>query len=165
MSEASNRREFLLKTAATVAAVGAVAACGGGDSVSPAQFAYGVASGDPLADRVILWTHAKIPGSNAVVPLTWEVASDSSFKTIVSTGKVETLEANAFTAKVDATGLAAGNTYFYRFRDAADSVSPVGTTRTLPTTSITSLKLAVFSCSLYSEGFFGSDEFQVGCPA
>ncbi len=154
MSEASNRREFLLKTAATVAAVGAVAACGGGDSVSPAHFAYGVASGDPLADRVILWTHAKIPGSNAAVPLTWEVASDSSFKTIVSTGKVETLEANAFTAKVDATGLAAGNTYFYRFRDAADSVSPVGTTRTLPTTSITSLKLAVFSCSLYSEGFF-----------
>jgi alkaline phosphatase D len=119
MSEASNRREFLLKTAATVAAVGAVAACGGGDSVSPAQFAYGVASGDPLADRVILWTHAKIPGSNAAVPLTWEVASDSSFKTIVSTGKVETLEANAFTAKVDATGLAAGNTYFYRFHDAA----------------------------------------------
>jgi len=154
MSEASNRREFLFKTAATVAAVSAVAACGGGDSVAPAQFAYGVASGDPLEDRVILWTHAKVPGSSASVPLTWEVASDSSFKTIVSTGKVDALEANAFTAKVDASGLTAGNTYFYRFRDATDMMSAVGTTRTLPMATVASLKLAVFSCSLYSEGFF-----------
>lgn len=154
MSEASNRREFLFKTAATVAAVSAVAACGGGDSVAPAQFAYGVASGDPLEDRVILWTHAKVPGSSASVPLTWEVASDSSFKTIVSTGKVDALEANAFTAKVDASGLTAGNTYFYRFRDATDTMSAVGTTRTLPMATVASLKLAVFSCSLYSEGFF-----------
>lgn len=157
MSEATNRRDFLVKTAVVVAAGSSVVACGdGGDDVPPvpAQFRYGVASGDPLTDRVMLWTHAKVPGSDAAVPLTWQVASDSGFTAIVSSGQVEALEANGFTAKVDATGLAAGGNYFYRFRDATGASSTVGTTRTLPTAGIASVKLAVFSCALYSEGFF-----------
>ena len=73
MSEVTSRREFLLKTAAAVAAGSSVVACGGGDGsapVTPAQFGYGVASGDPLSDRVILWIHAKVADSNASVPLT-----------------------------------------------------------------------------------------------
>lgn len=158
MSKASNRREFMLKTAATVAASTSVVACGGGDAVSSpaAKFPYGVASGDPLSDRVILWTYAKIPDSNASVPLTWQVATDSSFNTVVSSGKVSAMEANAFTVKVDATGLVPGASYFYRFRDEQGNSSVVGSTRTLPTASVASVKLAVFSCSLYSEGFFNA---------
>ena len=156
MSETSNRREFLLKTVAAVAAGSSVVACGGSDSTAPAQFTYGVASGDPLSDRVILWTYAKVPDTSAAVPLTWQVASDSSFNTVVSSGTVDALEANAFTAKVDATGLTAGATYFYRFRDALGTTSTVGTTRTLPVSTVTSVKLAVFSCSLYSEGYFNA---------
>lgn len=75
MSEIKNRRDFLVKTAAVVAASSSVVACGGGDTapalpVLPAQFSYGVASGDPLSDRVMLWTHAKVADSNADVPLT-----------------------------------------------------------------------------------------------
>ena len=58
MTEATNRRAFLLKAAAAAAAASSVVACGGSDSVavasSPAQFTFGVASGDPLSDRVIL---------------------------------------------------------------------------------------------------------------
>lgn len=159
MTTAPNRREFLLKTAATVAAGSAVTACGGGDgggdpAAAPAQFLYGVASGDPLADRVILWTHAKVAGSSAAVALTWQVASDSSFTSLVSSGQVNALPENDFTAKVDATGLVAGRSYFYRFRDAQGSSSAVGSTRTLPAAGVASVKLAVFSCSLYSEGFF-----------
>ena len=160
MSEVTSRREFLLKTAAAVAAGSSVVACGGGDDdsapVTPAQFGYGVASGDPLADRVILWTHAKVADSNASVPLTWQVATDSNFVNIVSSGSVEALPANGFTAKVDATGLSAGAAYFYRFRDAAGTTSSVGTTRTLPAASVASVKFAVFSCSLYSEGYFNA---------
>ena len=112
MSEVTSRREFLLKTAAAVAAGSSVVACGGGgdDSapVTPAQFGYGVASGDPLSDRVILWTYAKVADSNASVPLTWQVVTDSNFVNIVSSGSVQALPANGFTAKVDATGLSAG---------------------------------------------------------
>jgi len=130
-------------------------ACGGADARS-AVFSYGVASGDPLSDRVILWTHAKFPNSTDAVPLTWQVASDTAFTKVVSSGRVSASEATAFTAKVDATGLSAGNSYFYRFMDDAGSVSTVGTTRTLPTISVTSVKLAVFSCSLFSAGYFNA---------
>jgi alkaline phosphatase D len=164
MSDNANRREFLAKTAAVLAAGSSVAACGGRDDETPppapgvppaaARFSYGVASGDPLADRVMLWTHAQFADSNAAVPLAWQVASDPGFTAIVSSGQVEALEANGFTAKADATGLAPGATYFYRFRDALGTLSAVGTTRTLPAAGASSVKLAVFSCALYPQGFF-----------
>ena len=158
MPTTANRRDFLVKAAAAVAAGSSLAACGGGghDAGPPAstQFRYGVASGDPLPDRVILWTHARVAGSNAAIPLTWQVATDSGFAHIVSSGAVDALEDNGFTAKIDATGLTAGAAYYYRFQDAAGVLSPVGVTRTLPAASVTSLKLAVFSCPLYSEGYF-----------
>lgn len=158
MSEQSNRRDFIFKTATTAAAVaisGSLVACGGANA-SPAEFKYGVASGDPLADRVILWTHAKIPGSANAVGLVWQVAIAANFATILKTGRVEATEAASFTAKVDVTGLTAGTTYFYRFVDDAGIASTVGTTRTLPAANASSVKFAVFSCALYSEGFFNT---------
>ena len=165
----SRRRDFLdflvksSSSAMAVAAVGSLAACGGSDDVSspapapavtPAVFAFGVASGDPLTDRVILWSHAKVPNSTADVSLTWQVASDAAFTNIVRSGTLSTTEASSFTAKVDVTGLTAGASYFYRFRDVTGSTSAVGTTRTLPASNVASVKFAVFSCALYSEGFF-----------
>jgi alkaline phosphatase D len=153
--------EFLLKSsssAVALAVTGSLAACGGGGDTSlvpkPATFAFGVASGDPLTDRVILWTHAKIADSTSNVALTWQVATDIAFANIVKSGRLETTEASGFTGKVDATGLTAGNSYFYRFVDDAGSKSSVGITRTLVASSATSVKLAVFSCALYSEGYF-----------
>jgi alkaline phosphatase D len=164
VSENAKRREFLVKTAAVLAAGSPLMACGGGSdddnpppaAGTPAQFRYGVASGDPLADRVILWTHAKVPASDAPVLLTWQVASDSSFSTLVRSGQIAALAANDFTAKVDATGLAAGTPYHYRFLDATGTSSPVGITRTLPAAGVASVKFAVFSCALYPEGFFNA---------
>ena len=171
----SRRRDFLdflvksSSSAIAVAVTGSLAACGGGDELvntttlpsppilpapTPSVFAFGVASGDPLADRVILWTHAKIPGSTASVALIWQVALDSAFTSVVRSGSLTATEAASFTAKVDVTGLTAGASYFYRFRDAAGSSSTVGTTRTLPASNVASVKFAVFSCALYSEGFF-----------
>lgn len=158
MTVQSSRRDFMVKTAGATAAVamlGTLAACGG-SSTPRADFKYGVASGDPLADRVILWTHAKISDSANSVWLTWEVATDNAFATVLRTGRVQTTEASSFTAKVDVTGLTAGTSYFYRFVDDAGVISTVGTTRTLPSSSATSVKLAVFSCTLYSEGFFNA---------
>ena len=156
----SNRRQFLLQSAGTVAVIAAsstLVACGGGDSSSSAaEFQYGVASGDPLADRVMLWTHAKIPGSNENVPLTWQVSTSTAFDRIVASGALTCSADTAFTAKVDATGLSAGNTYYYRFLDKSNNASPVGTTRTLPATSAASVKFAVFSCALYSAGYFNA---------
>ncbi len=158
MTVQSSRRDFMVKTAGATAAVamlGTLAACGG-SSTSKADFKYGVASGDPLSDRVILWTHAKIVDSTNAVWLTWEVAADKTFATVLRTGRVQTTEASSFTAKVDVTGLTAGSSYFYRFVDDAGVISTVGTTRTLPASNAASVKLAVFSCALYSEGFFNA---------
>ena len=169
MARQGNRRDFIKKTSSTAAAValgGSLAACGGSDDPAPApapapaakpsEFKYGVASGDPLTDRVILWTHAKIPDNTATVGLNWEVASTSGFTSTVRSGRIEATEAAGFTAKVDVTGLVAGTTYFYRFRDDSGVTSIVGTTRTLPASDAASVKFAVFSCALYSEGFFNT---------
>lgn len=158
MSKNSTRRDFMVRSASTAAAVaisGSLVACGG-SSARPAEFKYGVASGDPLTDRVILWTHAKIPDSTDTVGLTWQIATDVKFANILRSGRVDATEAASFTAKVDATGLSAGVSYFYRFVDDVGVVSTVGITRTLPAANATSVKFAVFSCALYSEGFFNT---------
>jgi alkaline phosphatase D len=159
--ENSSRRDFIIKAASTTAVVaisGSLAGCFGSNASlpPPSEFKYGVASGDPLNDRVILWTHAKIANSTATVGLTWQVATDTGFANLVSSGRISTTEATAFTAKVDATGLTSGATYYYRFIDDAGVKSTVGTTRTLPASNASSVKFAVFSCTLYSEGFFNT---------
>jgi alkaline phosphatase D len=155
MSNHSKRRTFLVGTASAVATVAAGGLTGcGSDSGPPAEFRYGVASGDPLADRVILWTHAKAAGSTDSMSLTWQVATDATFATVVSSGTVVASADTGFTAKADAGGLAPGSTYHFRFFDGSGAISPVGTTRTLPRSDVTSVKFAVFSCSLYSAGYF-----------
>ena len=78
-SDQRSRRNFIVTStsAATAAAVSSVLVACGGSSAPAAEFKYGVASGDPLADRVMLWTHAKVADSAAVVGLTWQVATKS----------------------------------------------------------------------------------------
>ena len=153
MTTPTSRRQFVINIAsisAVLAAGAGLSACGGdGD---PVQFNFGVASGDPLMDKVILWTHAKCPGSDAAVALRYQVANDAAFSQIVSEGDVTATVTTGFTAKVDASGLEAGTAYFYRFSHGAIH-SPVGRTRTLPQTA-DSLKLAVMSCANYPAGFF-----------
>ena len=155
MSHSASRRDFVIKLAALSAAGTSgltLSACGGGDDAPPA-FQYGVASGDPLSDRVILWTHARYPDRSEAVPLVWEVSTDNAFQQIVSQGQTQASADHDFTVKVDATGLVANREYFYRFRQGRH-VSPVGRTRTLPSGSVSEVKLAVFSCANYPAGFF-----------
>ena len=154
-----SRREFIIRmgsVSAVVSAGAVLSACGGVASTDDVvQFAYGVASGDPLSDRVILWTHAKYAGKTDNVALTYQVATDNLFTTtsVVASGFVIATASTNFTAKVDAIGLEAGKTYFYRFK-AGSTASPVGKTRTLPASTATEVKFAVFSCANYPEGFF-----------
>ena len=50
-------------------------------------FAHGVASGDPLADRVILWTRVTVaePGSTPI-PVRWSVGRDPGMRDVVARG-------------------------------------------------------------------------------
>ena len=153
MTTSPSRREFVVRIASVsaVLATGAgLSACGG--DKAQAEFNFGVASGDPLANRVILWTHAKFPDSDAEVALRYQVAKDAAFTQVVSEGSATATLASGFTAKVDASGLQAGTAYFYRFSQGSTH-SPVGRTRTLPQTA-DSLKLAIMSCTNYPAGFF-----------
>ena len=162
----TSRRQFLTQSAslAAIGGVATLAACSS-SSGTPAQFLYGVASGDPLADRVILWTHAKRANDLTDVKLTWQIATDNGFTNIVNSGTVVAGAATDYTAKIDAIGLSAGTTYYYRFLDETNTSSTLGTTRTLPTSGATSVKLAVFSCTHYSAGFFNVYESAVSSGA
>ncbi len=164
------RRGFVIKmssVAAVLASGGVLTACGGSSPVlngEMAAFNYGVASGDPLADRIILWTHAKISTDDSV-ELTWQMAADATFSTVLATGKVTTTKESGFTAKVDATGLTANTEYYYRFVAPNNSISPVGRTRTLPVGAVDQVKLAVFSCSDYPAGYFNAYDSAVSSGA
>ena len=149
------RREFLIKLSSisAVLSTGAVLSACGGSETSMVNYDYGVASGDPLSDRVILWTHAKYQNKADSVPLTWQVATEIEFTNIVASGVAQSSAETAYTCKVDATGLAANQSYFYRF--VSDKhVSPIGRTKTLPIGSVAQVKLAVLSCSNYPTGYF-----------
>ncbi len=163
----NNRRDFIIKLASVsgvMAGGSLLSACGGGSDGAMLQFNYGVASGDPLTDRVILWTHAKYEGSTDAVALTYQVATDATFSTIVSTGSATASDSTGYTAKADATGLTAGSSYYFRFVSGR-WISPVGFTRTLPATNATSVKFAVFSCTLYSAGYFNAYDAAISSGA
>lgn len=148
-----DRRGFLVGTAA--ASAGWLAACAG---LRPGPgrefFRHGVASGDPLADRVVLWTRVTPPaGAAGPVPVRWLVARDAALTTPVAHGDAVASASRDFTVKVDAAGLAPGTSYYYAF-EALGGGSPIGRTRTLPTGSPDRLRLAVCSCSNLPYGFF-----------
>lgn len=160
-----NRRRFIVHVAAVSAASASAPALAGREQAEwddehhrrridgPIEFDFGVASGDPLGDRVILWTHARRRRTQLPVVMRWEVALDARFRRVVSSGWAVASGQTGHTAKVDAKGLRPGQTYYYRFRTLLD-VSPVGITRTLPASGVKEVKLAVFSCSNYPAGYF-----------
>lgn len=147
-----SRRDFLLATAASAAAVpiGLRAQAGAADRI----FRHGVASGDPLTDRVILWTRATPRvGGRADLRVRWRIAEDEGLTRIAAQGTATASATRDFTVKVDATGLRPGRSYFYAF-DVLGEQSPVGRTRTLPGSGAERLRLASVSCSNYPAGFF-----------
>ncbi len=159
MSEKISRRELIQKSLFGFGALSlpvAFTGCNDGSdeegSETQADFLHGVASGDPLQDKVILWTRLTPVDFSVPLKVTWEIATDDQFKQNLKTGTVQTNKTDDFTVKVDATGLQAGMTYYYRFRFGS-KVSPVGQTKTLPVTT-NKVSFAVCSCSNYPAGYF-----------
>jgi len=126
-----------------------------GQAAAPSKrysFDHGVASGDPLADGIILWT--RVSGADGEsLTVTWQVARDEAMRSLVASGKTETDGTRDYTVKVDARGLPSGVQLFYRFM-IDDQASPVGATKTLPAGSVDEAKLAVVSCSNHPYGYF-----------
>lgn len=116
-------------------------------------FYHGVASGDPLPDRVIIWTRVTPEDSLAEIEVTWQISRDESFSQLVNSGKVMTGPNRDYTVKVDVTGLEPGQQYFYRF-SALGSASRLGKTKTSPSSEVKKVKLGIVSCSNYEWGYF-----------
>ena len=150
------RRDFLAMSAkgagAVVVSYGLMGCSSDDDDVVSGQFLQGIASGDPAADAVILWTRVT-PDVEGDITVSWEVATDSGFSQLVTNGQTITNQNRDYTVKVDAVGLEAGQQYFYRFK-AGETVSEMGQTRTLPEGSVASVKLAVMSCANFPAGYF-----------
>ena len=149
----TSRRDFLSTTAAALSAVRVTQLRSHGQTTGATAFQHGVASGDPLADRVILWT--RVTSTRAVPTVRWRVATDPAMSRVVAQGEGPTAAARDFTVKVDVTGLAEATTYYYRF-ETEGTRSPVGRTRTLPRGEAERLRLGVVSCSNYPYGYFNA---------
>ncbi|MHA7834805.1 MAG: alkaline phosphatase D family protein [Algiphilus sp.] len=123
-------------------------------------FGHGVASGDPLADRVILWTRVTVPDADGwraqrpqgleAVDVRWVIATDPALTDIVGGGTVRTTRALDWTVKVDASGLSSATTYYYAF-GALGCTSIVGRTRTAPAPgdAVDALRIAHAACTSY----------------
>jgi len=158
------RRDFL-SDLARVAALAAVVPndwrVTGRPRLADDPFTLGVACGDPTPDGAVLWTRLAprplepeggMDGLRAAV--TWEVAEDEAFRTIVKRGRASAAPELSYSVHVDVTGLAPDRWYFYRFQ-VGDAASPVGRLRTTPAAgALVPLRLAAASCQNYEQGLY-----------
>ncbi len=180
------RRDFITHASAAGLSLGLLSACGGssnsatsdgavvdnadqslGNSLDvirdqmpgysgPNPFVHGVASGDPLAYQVILWTRITAEGLDEI-PVIVQVSETPDFGTLVYEGIGYARSSADYTVKIDANLPQPGTTYYYRF-ESLGYVSSTGRTRTTPAPSQQTdhLRLAVVSCSNYPYGYFNA---------
>jgi len=155
------RREFIKVSAAvatTILVSTGLAGCGGnsdnGNDTLNVSFDHGVASGDPLSSSVIIWTRVThLDDLTSDINVDFEVATDEAFSNITNNGTYTATTDSDFTVKIDVQNLDAGTIYYYRFRSHGIT-SPVGKTKTLPTSNPEQVKMALFTCANYPNGYF-----------
>lgn len=158
------RRDFLKLSSASAGAL----VLGFPAIVGAAQrsgiFVHGIAAGDPLPDRIILWTRVTpepiaVPGSGRGdrVTVQWEVSLTPSFGAVVASGEGKTGPEQDHTFKVDVGGLRPATLYHYRFR-FKNIVSAVGRFRTAPAANATlsSVRFGLVSCANFEGGYFAA---------
>lgn len=118
-----------------------------------APFYHGVASGDALSDRVIIWTRVTPVNTVESIDVEWYMAEDTIFDNLVAQGTVSTTEDVDWTVKIDVDGLEADTWYYYYFR-ALNMNSIVGRTKTNPVGDTDSLRIATISGSNYNNGYY-----------
>lgn len=144
-------RRSLLSAGATGLALAALP--GRAFAQKTSGFTHGVASGDPRQTSVVLWTRYVASGP---VLLRAEVAEDEAFRSIVATGETDASPGYDGCAHAWVDGLKPGRWYFYRFTAPGGEVSETGRTRTLPAGATKSFRMAVFSCSNGTSGWFNA---------
>ena len=149
------RREFVR----LAAALGASLAWGGPARASTVAwqerrdlFPEGVASGDPDANSVILWTRRPF-ASGARHILTLEVAEDDAFRRVVAKTSAPVSAESDWTTRVLVGRLNPARVYWYRFTDQEGNGSRVGRTITAPLPNDPRpVSFAFVSCQSVNEG-------------
>ena len=151
------RRHFI----AAAGAMGATAAWAGSEVLRThpawtehrADFAEGVASGDPAAESVLLWTRVSKAAQAERVPLFLEVAEDPAFRKLVCVADTQALREADHTCRVLVGGLEPAHVYWYRFIDSRGHGSRIGRTRTAPRPDeARDARFAFVSCQNICEG-------------
>src|SRR5262244_4628024 len=115
-------------------------------------FPEGVASGDPEADSVILWTRRPFAPTERAM-LTAEVALDSEFRKVVARAHAPVLAESDWTCRVLAAGLKPATVYWYRFVDTQGNGSRIGRTITAPKRDDPrAVRFTFVSCQSVNEG-------------
>jgi alkaline phosphatase D len=125
-------------------------------------FKLGVASGDPAATSVVLWTRLVPqlfePGGGMParrITAEWQVAGDERFRHVVRDGVAWALPRLGHSVHVEVDGLRPDREWFYRFRYRHD-VSPTGRTRTVVPVGVKGGSLAFASCQAWDNGYYPS---------
>jgi len=120
------------------------------------SFRHGVASGDPLQHRVVLWTRVTLKGRGRFIKVKLKVATDETMQNLVGLYNAFASQDRDYTVKVDARHLKPDTTYYYQFYTQGEA-SSIGRTRTLPVNT-DRVRLGLASCSNFPFGFFGAYE-------
>lgn len=124
-----------------------------GDPTGEDPFGLGVASGDPDASSVVLWTWVdRAPERELLV----EVAADRAFTAIVQRAPVDATPETGMTGRAVATGLRPDTVYWYRFAMDGHVTSPART-RTAPAAGVipeAELSVGHLSCMRRSSGYW-----------
>lgn len=154
-----SRRDLLRISRDVAACIALSAHSGEGAQESAARenpFRWGVASGEPSADGVVLWTRLD-PAADPrrAQSVRWEIAEDERFSRIVRKGASLAPPQLGHSVHAEVAGLRAGRPYWFRFVTGTH-VSAVGRTRTAPalTSPAGDLDFAFASCQNYEHGYF-----------
>ncbi|MBW1602471.1 alkaline phosphatase D family protein [Streptomyces sp. JJ66] len=132
-----------------------------GADYDPAPFTLGVASGDPQAHSVLLWTRLAPEPLAAEQPLPeiveveWAVATDAGLRSVVARGTVPASATLGHSVHVPVTGLRPGTRYWYAFT-ALGQRSRTGRTRTAPVGALASARFATANCQAFHDGFYAA---------
>ncbi len=169
------RRSFISAVAGTAGSAAIVSLTGCGidetdnptiaslDSISDgsAFFPQSVASGDPKADSVILWTRAADnAAAGQMLKVRVQIATDQSFTNVVGDQFMGAMPEDDGSLKIRVADLSADTTYYYRFlydNNNAYFSSRIGRTKTAPdASSDREIKFAYVSCQDYIGRYYNT---------
>jgi alkaline phosphatase D len=134
-----------------------------GEASASQLFTLGVASGDPTASSVVLWTRLAPDPLNgggmgsANARVNWQVATDPAMADVVKEGALDALARHGHTINLQVTGLAPDRWYYFRFGHRGEW-SRIGRTRTFPAANVmpSQMRFVLASCQDYQAGFYAA---------